>query len=221
MVSGIIGKKVGMTQLFDENGVVTPATVLEVGPCVVLQKRTMERDGYRAVQLGLVEHLNWKKINKPLEGHIKRASSEADPGGKASLPPMKFLREFPIDEGGDDVAIGDKVLVNMFKADDTITIIGKSKGAGFAGVIKRHGFGGGRATHGSMFHRAPGSIGCSAYPSHVLKGRRMPGQKGAKRITVKNLKVVKVDEEKNLLVVKGAVPGAKGGYLLISKSLGK
>ncbi len=221
MISGIIGKKVGMTQLFDENGVVTPATVLEVGPCMVLQKRTMEKDGYRAVQLGLVEHLNWKKINKPQEGHIKRASAEADPDGKASLPPMKFLREFPLAEGDDEVAVGDKVLVNMFKADDFVTIVGKSKGAGFAGVIKRHGFGGGRATHGSMFHRAPGSIGCSAYPARVFKGTRLPGQKGAKRATVKNLKVVKVDEERNLLVVKGAVPGAKGGYLLISKSVGK
>ncbi len=221
MVSGIIGKKIGMTQLFDESGVVTPATVLEVGPCVVLQKRTMERDGYCAVQLGLVEHLNWKKINKPLEGHIKRAAAEADPEGGKQLPPMKFLREFPLDEGGDEVAVGDQVLVNIFKAEDYVTIIGKSKGAGFAGVIKRHGFGGGRATHGSMFHRAPGSIGCSAYPARVFKGRKMPGQLGAKRVTVKNLKVVKVDEEKNLLVVKGAVPGAKGGYLLISKSVGK
>jgi large subunit ribosomal protein L3 len=221
MISGIIGKKIGMTQLFDESGVVTPATVLEVGPCVVLQKRTMEKDGYHAVQLGLVEHLNWKKINKPLEGHIKRASAEADPEGKASLPPMKFLREFPENEDGDEVAVGDQVLVNIFKEEDYVTIIGKSKGAGFAGVIKRHGFGGGNATHGSMFHRAPGSIGCSAYPARVFKGRRMPGQLGAKRITVKNLKVVKVDEEKNLLVVKGAVPGAKGGYLLISKSVGK
>ena len=221
MISGIIGKKIGMTQLFDESGVVTPATVLEVGPCVVLQKRTMERDGYRAVQLGLVEHLNWKKINKPLEGHLKRAAAEADPEGGKQLPPMKFLREFPLDDGGDEVAVGDQVLVNIFKAEDYVTIIGKSKGAGFAGVIKRHGFGGGRATHGSMFHRAPGSIGCSAYPARVFKGRKMPGQLGAKRVTVKNLKVVKVDEEKNLLVVKGAVPGAKGGYLLISKSVGK
>jgi len=222
MITGIIGKKIGMTQLFDENGVVTPATVLEAGPCVVLQKRTMEKDGYQAVQLGLVEHLNWKKINKPEEGHLKRASAEADPEGKAALPPMRFLREFPVVDGDEsDVTVGDKVLVDIFQADDFVTIIGKSKGAGFAGVIKRHGFGGGRATHGSMFHRAPGSIGCSAYPARVFKGRRMPGQKGAKRVTVKNLKVVKVDEEKNLLVVKGAVPGAKGGYLLISKSIGK
>jgi len=221
MVTGIIGKKVGMTQLFDENGVVTPATVLEAGPCVVLQRRTAEKDGYSAVQLGLVEHLNWKKINKPLEGHIKRASAEADADGGKQLPPMRFLREFPVDEADEDVVVGDQVLVNIFKPEDVVTIIGKSKGAGFAGVMKRHGFGGGRATHGSMFHRAPGSIGCSAYPSRVFKGTRLPGQKGAKRVTVKNLKVVKVDEEKNLLVVKGAVPGAKGGYLLISKSLGK
>jgi len=196
MVTGIIGKKVGMTQVFTDDGIVVPVTVLKAGPCVVLQKKTKEKDGYEAVQLGLVEHLSRKKINKAQEGHLMRASGEVDSKKKNPLPPMKHLREFPIEGDIAEVSVGDKVLVEIFKEQERVTVSGTSKGAGFAGVIKRHGFAGGRATHGSMFHRAPGSIGCSAYPARVFKGRRMPGQKGAKKITGKGREVVAIDEEK-------------------------
>ena len=221
MVTGIIGKKVGMTQMFTDTGVVIPVTVLEAGPCVVVQRKTKEKDGYEAVQLGLVEHLSKKKINKPRQGHLQRASRKADPQQKHPLIPIRYLREVRLADGGNEVAEGDKVLVSIFKEKDLVTITGISKGAGFTGVMKRWGFSGGRATHGSMFHRAPGSIGASAFPSRVIKGMKGPGHKGAKRITVKNLEVIKVDEEKNLLVVKGAVPGSRGGYLIIRRVQGR
>ena len=221
MVTGIIGRKVGMTQLFTESGTVMPVTVLQAGPCVVLQRKTRDRDGYDAIQLGLVEHLSWKRINKPREGHLKRAAREADPGTQNPLPPTRLWRELRLEGQDGEVAVGDRVLVGIFQVRDRVTISGRSKGAGFAGVVKRWGFRGGRATHGSMFHRAPGSIGASAYPSRVIKGMRAAGHKGDRQVTVKNLEVLQVDEERNLLMVKGAVPGSRGGYLLIRKAAGR
>lgn len=198
-----------MTQVFHENGLVTPVTVIEAGPCVVVQRRTMDRDGYEAVQLGLVDAKAAKRANKPQRGHHE----------KAGVPPTRMLREFRL-LAESELKPGDPVSVEIFRGITTVDVIGTSKGKGFQGVMRRHGFGGGRATHGSMFHRAPGSIGQSAYPSKVLRGMRGPGQMGNVRVTVKNLDVVRVDEEKNLLLVRGAVPGAKGSPLLIRRSLG-
>lgn len=208
MVKGIIGKKVGMTQLFAPDGTVTPVTVIKAGPCVVVQKKTVNTDGYNAVQLGLVEDRAPKRVNKPTEGHFKRAG----------VPPTRVLREVRVEESEEATNVGDKVLVDIFNENDTVDIIGKSKGRGFAGFIKRHGFGGGRATHGSMFHRAPGGIGASAYPSRVIKGTKMAGHMGMERKTLKNLRVVAVDAENNLLMIRGAVPGPNGAYVLIKKA---
>jgi large subunit ribosomal protein L3 len=208
MVNGIIGKKLGMTQLFLEDGSVTPVTVIKAGPCIVVQKKTVNTDGYDAVQLGLVEEKPPRHVNKPTEGHFKRAG----------VPPTRVLREVRIEPSDEATSVGDKILVDMFTEDDLIEVIGKSKGKGFAGVVKRHGFAGGVATHGSMFHRAPGGIGASAYPSRVIKGTKMPGQMGNVRITVKNLRVAAVDTENNLLMIRGAVPGPDGSYLLIKKA---
>ena len=208
MVNGIIGKKLGMTQLFAEDGTVTPVTVIKAGPCIVVQKKTVNTDGYNAVQLGLVEEKPPRRINKPTEGHFKRAG----------IPPTRVLREVRIDGGDEATSVGDKVLVDIFNENDLVDVIGKSKGRGFAGFIKRHGFGGGRSTHGSMFHRAPGSIGASAYPSRVIKGTRMAGHMGNERKTLKNLRVVAVDTENNLLMIRGAVPGPNGAYVLIKKT---
>ena len=207
MVNGIIGKKLGMTQIFAPDGTVTPVTVIKAGPCVVVQRKTVSTDGYEAVQLGLVEEKAPKKTNKPMEGHFK----------KAGIPPTRVLREFRLDGGEDGANVGDKVLVDVFAVDDKVDIIGTSKGRGFAGFIKRHNFGGGRASHGSMFHRAPGSIGASAYPSRVIKGTRMAGHMGVERKTIKNLKVVAVNTEENLLLIKGAVPGPNGTVVMIKK----
>ena len=205
-VEGIIGKKVGMTQVFAEDGRALPVTVIEAGPCVVVQRKSKDGDGYSAVQLGLVEQKKIKRITKPMKGHFD----------KAELPPCRVLRELPVAEDA-EVKVGDKVSVELFAPGDKINIVGTSKGKGFQGVIKRHGFGGGKKTHGSMFHRAPGSIGQSAYPSRVLKGTRMPGHTGSERVTVKNLEVVRVDAGNNLLVVHGSVPGAGGSYVVIRK----
>jgi large subunit ribosomal protein L3 len=205
-VKGIIGKKVGMTQVYAEDGEAFPVTVLEAGPCVVVQRRSKERDGYAAVQLGLVEARKTKRVTKPMKGHFD----------KAGLPPCRVLRELPVGDG--EVKVGDKVSVALFAPGDTVSVTGVSKGRGFQGVIKRHGFGGGAATHGSMFHRAPGSIGASAFPSRVLKGMRAAGHLGSDRVTVRNLRVVRVDAENNLLVVRGAVPGAGGSYVVIRKN---
>ena len=210
MVNGIIGKKIGMTQVFATDGTVTPVTVLKAGPCVVVQRKNVNTDGYDAVQLGLVEDRPPRRVNKPIEGHFKRAG----------VPPTRILREVRIEKGEDSTSVGDKILVNQFNENDLVDVIGTSKGRGFAGFVKRHGFHGGRATHGSMFHRAPGSIGASAYPSRVIKGTRMAGHMGNARTTLKNLKVVAVDEEKNLLMVRGAVPGPNGSYVLIKKAQG-
>lgn len=206
MVNGIIGKKVGMTQIFAPDGTVTPVTVIKAGPCVVVQRKTVSTDGYEAVQLGLVEEKAPRKTNKPMAGHFK----------KAGLPPTRVLRELRL-EAGDGVNVGDQVLASAFAANDKVDIIGTSKGRGFAGFVKRHGFGGGRATHGSMFHRAPGSIGASAYPSRVIKGTRMAGHMGVERNTIRNLKIVQVNVEENLILVKGAVPGPNGAVVVIKK----
>jgi large subunit ribosomal protein L3 len=209
MVNGIIGRKVGMTQLFAEDGTVQPATVLKAGPCVVVQGKTAQTDGYEAVQLGLVEDKT-PKANKAITGHHK----------KANVPPTRVRREVKVAKGATAPAAGDQVLVGaIFAAGERVDVIATSRGMGFQGVMKRHNFGGGAATHGSMFHRAPGSIGASSYPSRVVKGMRAAGHMGSQRVTTRNLRVVKVDAENNLLIVRGAVPGAKGGYVLIRKAI--
>ncbi len=206
MVRGILGKKVGMTQIFDDDGRVVPVTVVEAGPCVVVQRKSVEQDGYEAVQLGLVESSPRRNAPKPIQGHF----------AAAGVPPTRHLGEVPVD-ADDESKPGDAVLADIFGPDDRVRVIGRSKGRGFQGVIKRHGFGGGRATHGSMFHRAPGSIGRSAWPSRVFPGQGMPGQTGNRRVTVKNVTVVKVDADRNLLFLKGGVPGARNGYVRIVK----
>jgi large subunit ribosomal protein L3 len=205
-VQGIIGKKVGMTQVYAEDGRAVPATVLQAGPCVVVQRKSTAKDGYSAVQLGLVEDRKVKRVSKPIKGHFD----------KAGLPPCRVLREFRVEDGA-EVKIGDRVSVELFAAGEKVKISGVSKGKGFQGVVKRHNFRGGAATHGSMFHRAPGSIGASAFPSRVLKGTRAAGHMGTDRVTVRNLEVVRVDAGNNLLVVRGAVPGPGGGYVVIHK----
>ena len=208
MVTGLIGKKVGMTQLFAADGTVAPATVLKAGPCVVAQVKTAENDGYEAVQLGLVEAKPTKE-NKPTAGHFK----------KAGVPATRIRREMKVKAGGDAAKPGDIVNVSIFADGERVDVIGTSRGKGFQGVVKRHHFRGGDATHGSMFHRAPGSIGASSYPSRVVKGMRAAGRMGGDRITVRNLKVAKVDAENNLLIVRGAIPGAPTGYVVIRKAI--
>jgi large subunit ribosomal protein L3 len=207
MVEGLIGRKIGMTQLFSEDGRVTPVTVIEAGPCVVVQRKTADRDGYESAQLGLVDAGAAKRANKPQKGHHD----------KAGVPPTRLRREFALIDDG-EVKAGDAISVKIFEGVSNVDIVGTSKGRGFQGVIKRHGFGGGKATHGSMHHRGPGSIGQSASPSKVMKGMKGPGQMGNKRITCKNVKIVRIDEEKNLLLVRGSVPGARGTALMIRRS---
>ena len=208
MTSGILGKKIGMTQVFRPDGQAVPVTLLKAGPCMVVQRKTPTTDGYDAVQLGLLEFVKPQRLAKPRAGHLKKAGAEG----------AKFLREFPVRPGDDDSKPGDKVLVDQFKPKDKVDVIGISKGRGFAGLVKRHHFGGGADTHGSMFHRAPGSIGASSVPSRVLPGMRMAGHMGHARVTVRNLEVIDVDAEDNLLVVKGAVPGPNGGYVVVRRS---
>ena len=207
MVTGILGKKVGMTQVFGDDGQVRPVTVLKAGPCVVVQKKTAARDGYDAVQIGLVEFIKPKRVNRPRAGHFK----------KAGVEPARLLREVRL-SAGDETKVGDRITAELFRVKDKVDVIGVSKGRGFAGAVKRHHFRGGDATHGSMFHRAPGSIGASSYPSRVWPGQRMAGQLGNAQITVRNLEVVQVDLDDNLLVVEGAVPGPKGGYVMIRRA---
>lgn len=208
MVKGIIGKKVGMTQVFGPDGVVTPVTVLKAGPCVVVQAKTPQGDGYEAAQIGLVEEKP-AKANKAIAGHYQ----------KAGVPPTRVRREVRLQAGAEAPKAGDQVLVSaVFKDGERVDVIATSKGHGFQGVVKRHNFAGGRATHGSMFHRAPGSIGASSYPSRVIKGMRAAGHMGSERVTVRNLRVVKIDAENHLLLVKGAVPGATNSYVLIRKA---
>jgi len=206
-VNGILGRKVGMTQIFATDGTLVPVTVVEAGPCLVVQKKTSDRDGYDAVQIGLVESRPDRRANRPRKGHFERAG----------VAPMRNVAEFDLD-GGEELKPGDKVLCDAFKEKDHVDVIGVSKGKGFAGVIKRHHFRGGAATHGSMFHRAPGSIGASAYPSRVVKGMRSSGRLGGRQATVKNLTVVRVDAEKNLIYLSGAVPGARRSLVKIVRS---
>ena len=205
-IQGIIGKKIGMTQVYADDGRAIPATVIEAGPCVVVQRKSKEKDGYVAVQMGLVERRTVKHVTKPMKGHFE----------KAGLPPCRVLREFPLEEGS-EAKVGDKVSVDLFAAGDEITVTGISKGKGFQGVVKRHHFRGGAATHGSMFHRAPGSIGASAFPSRVLKGMRAAGHMGSETVTIRNVRVVRVEAGNNILVVRGSIPGAGGSYLVIRK----
>jgi large subunit ribosomal protein L3 len=208
MSPGILGKKIGMSQMFRPDGRAVPVTLLKAGPCMVVQRKTPAVDGYDAAQLGLVEFIKPQRINKPTTGRLK----------KAGVDGARFMREFHLAAGDDDLKAGDKVLVDQFKPKDMVDVIGISKGRGFAGVVKRHHFRGGEATHGSMFHRAPGSIGASSYPSRVLPGMRMGGQMGHERVTVRNLEVIEVDAEDNVLIVKGAVPGPNGGYVVVRRS---
>jgi len=208
MVTGLIGKKVGMTQLFDSDGTVHPATVLRAGPCVVAQVKTAQGDGYEAVQIGLVE-VRPRKENKATQGHFK----------KAGVPPTRVVREVKQAAGSEPVKPGDQVNVSIFADGERVDVIGISRGKGFQGVVKRHHFAGGRATHGSMFHRAPGSIGASSYPSRVVKGMRMGGHMGADRVTVRNVKVLRVDAENNLLLLEGSVPGGPNSILLVRKAV--
>src|ERR1041384_381398 len=215
MISGIIGRKVGMTQIFAEDGTVTPVTVIKAGPCVVVQKKTSGgRDGYNAVQLGLVEDkpIKVKNVTKPLQGHFEKTGN--------GIPPTRILREVRMDVEP-EANIGDQILVDQFADGDQIEVVGKSKGRGFAGTIKRHNFARGPESHGSMNVRAPGSIGQSAYPSRVIKGTRSSGHMGDARVTVKGLTVAKVDVENHLLMVRGAVPGANGSVVVVKKSVKK
>jgi large subunit ribosomal protein L3 len=210
-VTGILGKKVGMTQLFDSKGEVHPATVLQAGPCVVTQHKTATRDGYISAQIGLVEFVKESKLTKAMRGHL----------GKNNVPPVRFVREVPVEveEGSEDGAVkaGDRILVDIFEGEKFVDIVGVSKGRGFQGVVKRHNFAGGPKSHGSMF-QITGSIGSSAFPSRVFKGMRMSGHMGNARVTVRNLRVLGVDKDDNLLVVEGSVPGPNGGYLVITKA---
>jgi large subunit ribosomal protein L3 len=208
MVNAILGKKLGMTQVFAENGDMIPVTVLKAGPCVVVQRKTTQTDGYDAAQLGLVEVPPPRRVTKAREGHFKKANAN----------PVRFLREIRLAANGGEVNVGDKVLVDLFAVNDFVDVVGTSKGRGFAGVHKRHHFGGGIGSHGSMFHRAPGSIGASAFPSRVTKGMRAAGHMGNVQVTARNLRVVQVLTDDNTLLVEGSVPGPQGGYVLVHKA---
>lgn len=207
MVDLLLGKKIGMTQILGEDGTAVPVTVVQAGPCVVVQKKTAGTDGYEAVQLGLVEFVRDSRVGKPMAGHF----------ANAGVNPVRFLAEARL-VGDDEVKVGDRIEVGLFSPGERVHVTGRSKGRGFAGVVRRHHFAGGRATHGSMFHRAPGSIGASAYPSRVLKGTRMPGRMGNERVTVRGVRVHSTDAENNLLFLRGAVPGPNGGYVVVRKS---
>jgi len=206
MTTGLIGKKVGMTRLFTEDGRWIHVTVLTAGPCIVVQRKTAEIDGYDAIQLGY-EDIDEKRCNKPGRGHFD----------KAGVTPKRTLRELRV-EPGSEVGQGDEVKADIFAVGDRVDISGKSKGKGFAGVIKRHGFAGGPGGHGSHFHRAPGSIGQSADPAKVYKGKKLPGRMGNQRVTARNLEVITVDLERNLVIVRGSVPGANGGLVMVKKT---
>lgn len=208
MIQGMIGKKLGMTQVFTEGGQVIPVSVVQAGPCRVVQLRTPEKNGYSAIQLSYQE-VKEGKLSKPGAGHFR----------KAGTPPSRYLREFPGDL--QDVQVGQVITADIFRKGEKVDVAGVSKGKGFAGVMKRHHFSGGPATHGSMFHRTPGSIGSSSYPSRVWKNQRMAGRMGNERVTVKNLEVVEVKVDQNLLLIRGAVPGSAGTLLIIKKVVNK
>ncbi len=203
MAKGLIGRKLGMTQIFMGGEELIPVTVVEAGPCTVVQKKTREADGYDAIQVGFGD-VKPHKVNRPLKGHFR----------KAGVEPRRVLREFRVDNP-DEFEVGQVLKADMFQPGDLVDVTGFSKGRGFQGVVKRHGFGGGRATHGSMFHRAPGSIGAKEHPGKVWKGKKMAGRMGARKVTVQNLQVVEVDPERNLILLRGAVPGAKNGTVLL------
>jgi large subunit ribosomal protein L3 len=210
-VTGILGKKIGMTQLFDDRGDVHPVTVLKAGPCVITQLKTLAKDGYDAAQIGYVDFIKASKVNKAMTGHF----------AKSNVPPVRMIKEVPVEvaKEGDEAAVkaGDRVMVDIFSDDKFVDVIGTSKGRGFAGVVRRHGFGGGPKAHGHMF-QVQGSIGASSFPSRVFPGQRMPGHMGHAQITVRNLRIRGIDVEDNLLMVEGAVPGPRDGYVLISKA---
>src|ERR1700738_4982977 len=208
MVTGIIGRKVGMTQVFDPDGTVHPATVIKAGPCVVVQAKTAQTDGYEAIQLGLVEETP-AKANKPKQGHFK----------KANVPATRVRREVQLAKGADAPKVGEQVLASIFANGERVDIVGTGRGKGFQGVVKRHHFAGGAATHGSMFHRAPGSIGASSFPSRVVKGMRAAGRMGGDRVTVRNLRVAKVDPDNHVLIVEGGIPGAPSSYVIVRKAV--
>jgi large subunit ribosomal protein L3 len=208
MVTGLIGRKVGMTQVFEDDGTVHPATVIKAGPCVVVQAKTASTDGYESVQLGFVEERP-AKVGKPLAGHYK----------KAAVPPTRVRREVKLAPGGDPLKAGDQVLVSIFTSGERVDVTATGRGKGYQGVVRRHHFAGGAATHGSMFHRAPGSIGASSFPSRVIKGMRAAGRMGGGRVTIRNLKVLRVDPENHLLIVRGGIPGAPSGYVMIRKAV--
>jgi len=212
-MEGLLGKKIGMTQIFEEDGTVVPVTVVKTGPCVVVQRKTSETDGYEAVQLGLVEEIPPRRVAKPRRGHF----------AKAGVAPTRRLAEFALGEpsaqdGAVAIEVGMEIGASIFAVDEYVDVTGTSKGKGFQGVMKRHGFSGGRATHGSMFHRAPGSLGNSSDPSRVYPGRKLPGRMGGKRITTKNVRVIRVEADKNLLFLKGPVPGPNNGYVSIRRA---
>jgi len=206
MSPGILGKKLGMTQVFTPEGQVVPVTLVKAGPCVVTQRKTPTTDGYDAVQLGFLEYA--KERNKPMAGHLKKSGAEG----------VRFMREFRLNHGTGDLKQGDRVLAEEFKPKDVVDVIGTSKGRGFQGVVKRHHFRGGDATHGSMFHRAPGSIGGSSFPSRVFPGMKMGGRMGTDQVTVRNLEIVSVDPDDNVIAVKGAIPGPNGGYVMVRRA---
>ena len=208
MITGIIGRKVGMTQVFDPDGTVHPATVIKAGPCVVVQAKDVQTDGYAAAQLGLVDERP-AKVGKPLAGHYR----------KANIPPTRARREVTVAPGGDALKAGEQVLVSIFNSGDRVDVIGTGRGKGFQGVVKRHHFAGGAATHGSMFHRAPGSIGASSFPSRVVKGMRAAGRMGGGRVTIRNLKVLRVDADHHILIVEGGIPGAPESYVIVRKAI--
>jgi large subunit ribosomal protein L3 len=206
MSPGILGKKIGMTQVFNADGQVVPVTLVKAGPCIVTQRKTPLTDGYDAVQLGLIEYA--KKANKPAAGHLKKSSADG----------VKFMREFALEGGNGDLKPGDRILADEFKPRELVDVVGVSKGRGFAGLVKRHHFRGGPASHGSMFHRAAGSIGASSFPSRVFPGMKMAGRMGTAQVTVRNLEVVSVDAEDNVIAVKGAIPGPNGGYVMVRRA---
>jgi large subunit ribosomal protein L3 len=207
-VNGILGIKIGMTQVFAEDGTAVPCTVLQAGPCVVVQRRSKDKDGYDAVQLGLVEFIKPQRVNKAMTGHFK----------KAGVAPMRYVGEIRLADSKDETKPGDRVLVDGFQVGEYVDVTGVSKGKGFQGGVKRWHFRGGDATHGSMFHRAPGGIGASSFPSRVWLNQHFPGHMGNERKTSKSLRVVKIDTDENLLLVCGAVPGPQGSYIFIRKS---
>ena len=216
MVTGIIGRKVGMTQVFDPDGTVHPATVIKAGPCVVVQAKTAQTDGYEAIQLGLVEETP-AKANKPTQGHFK----------KANVPPTRVRREVTAAKGDDAPKVGEQVLASIFATGERVEVVASGPpalalvdfGESFQSVVKRHHFAGGAATHGSIFHRAPGSIGASSFPSRVVKGMRAAGRMGGGRVTIHNLKVLRVDVDNHLLIVEGGIPGAPTGYVIVRKAV--